>query len=486
MEFGYRVKPFDHQRTHFDAYRDTPRRGLLWDMGTGKTKTVLDTFQHLFIKGEVDTLVVLAPNGVHRNWITDEVPFHLPKWMLDQTECLFWHTGRSHSLTFQNRLRNLLVLPGPVILAIPYTAIITKNCKEFLYKILETRKCFYVADEAHHFKAPNAKRSKTIHASCKYAKWRRILTGTPLLQGPFDAYSIMKFLDLEFWKKYGLDNFAMFKSHFGIFVEQEFRGGTHKVHLCVGYRNLEELKGILKEHCDRVLKDEVLDLPPKLYSKRYFELTKEQRRIYEELKEEFLTFLDEDQTQMVTAPLAITRLLRLQQVISGYIPTEDGENPIHEIPGGNPRLTLLEETIAEVGTQGIIFAKFRLDIDRIMSLLGPGKAVRYDGKVSDDQRAKNKKLFQEGKAQWFVANQGAAGEGLTLVQAKTVIYYNNTHNLGQRLQSEDRAHRPGQTSAVAYEDLIAVDSVDTAIVDNLRRKRDMAQLVLGDEFKTWL
>lgn len=484
MEFGYRVKPFDHQRTHLDLRRNTPRWGLFWDMGTGKSKTILDNFQHLFIAGEVNTLIVLAPNGVHRNWITDEVPVHLPEWMLEMTECLFWNTGRSHSLTYKNRLRELLAHPGPVIVTLPYTAVITKNSKDFLHTILEARKCFYVSDEAHHFKAPNAKRSKTIHASCKYSHWRRVMTGTPLLQGPFDAYSIMKFLDLGFWKKYGLDNFAMFKSHFGVFARQEFRGGTRQVDLCVGYQNLEELSGILKEHSDRVLKDDVLDLPPKLYTKRYFELTKEQRRIYDELKDEYLTWLTE--TDMVTAPLAITRLLRLQQVVSGYLPTEDGENPIFEIPGGNPRLDLLADAVEEVSTQGIIFAKFTLDIDRIMSLLGPEKAVRYDGKVSDDQRAKNKKLFQDGKVQWFVANQGVAGEGLTLVQAKTVIYYNNTHKLGQRLQSEDRAHRPGQTHSVAYEDLIAEDSVDMAIVDNLRKKRDMALLVLGDEVKEWL
>lgn len=481
-EFEFRTKPFDHQLDHFNAHRDTPRRALFMEMGTGKTKCVIDNTQYLYLKGEIDTLLVLAPNGVHRNWITDELPVHMPQWLLDQSLMFFWNHGKSHSLQYKEQLKKLFTHEGLVIVTLPYTSLITKNCKKFLYDFLDKRKCFYVADEAVHFKNPNAKRTKTIHASAKYAQWRRVLTGTPLENGPFDAYSIMKFLDLGFWKQYELDNYAMFKNHFGVFKTHQY--GERGVDLLVGYRRLDELGKILREHSDRVLKDDVLDLPPKLYTKRYFQITKEQRRIYDELKDEYMAWITDD--DQVTAPLAITRLLRFQQVVSGYIPTPDGEEPIHDIGDVNPRLNMLEDIIEETTTQGIIYAKFTRDIDKIMRLLGPEKAVRYDGQVDDDERAENKLLFQKGKRQWFVANQAVASEGLTLVQAKKVVYYNNTYRLGQRLQSEDRAHRPGQNDPVLYEDLVAEDTVDVAIVNSLRTKRDIALLVLGDEFKSWI
>lgn len=485
MRFEFRTEPFSHQRGYFETRLDLKRWALFWEMGTGKTKVILDHAQHLFLQGEIDTLLVLAPNGVHRNWITDEVPVHLPEWLIKEAELFFWQNNKSNTETYKRRLKEIMAHQGLAIVTIPYTSVITKNCKKFLYDIVEKRKCFYVADEAVHFKNPNAKRSKTIHASAKYAQWRRVLTGTPLENGPFDAYSIMKFLDLGFWKQYGLDNYAMFKSHFGVYAEHQYAKDSQGklLELLVGYKNLPELAEILKTHSDRVLKDDVLDLPPKLYSKRYFEITKEQRRVYEELRDEYMTWLKEG--ELVTAPLAITRLLRFQQVVSGYIPTPEGEEPLYEIGDTNPRLSLLGDVVEEVPHQGIIFAKFTPDVDKITAMLGK-RCVRYDGKVDDDERAYNKKQFQDGKAQWFVANQDCAGEGLTLVQARTVVYYNTTFRLGKRLQSEDRAHRPGQKHPVGYIDLVAQDTVDEKIINDLREKRDVALYVLGDEFKAWI
>ncbi|MGW8178858.1 MAG: SNF2-related protein [bacterium] len=482
MEFEIRTKPFSHQAEVFEATKDTPRYALFWEMGCGKTKTILDTANWLYCKGEIDALVVLAPNGVHRNWITDELPVHFPEKLFKESRELFWQTSKSNTKWFQRDQKHILEHRGLIIVTIPYTSVITVKCKKFLYKLLETRKCLYVADEAVHFKNPNAKRTKTILASAKYAQWRRVLTGTPIANGPFDAYAIMKFLDLGFWKQHLLDSFSVYKHHFGVFRTDYNKAQEREYEYCVAYRRLDELGQILATASDRRLKEEVLDLPPKLFTKRYFELATEQRKLYEELKEEFLTVLHDE---ILTAPLAITRLLRLQQIVSGYIPA-DGGDPIYTIVDPNPRMILFKDIVEEIPHQAIVWAKFTRDIDAITSFLGPERCVRYDGRVSDDERAENKALFQAGKRQYFVANQAVGSEGLTLVQAKTVVYYNNSYKLTDRLQSEDRPHRIGQDKPVNYIDIVAQDTVDVSIVDALRKKRNIADMILGDEFRSWL
>jgi SNF2 family DNA or RNA helicase len=185
----------------------------------------------------------------------------------------------------------------------------------------------------------------------------------------------------------------------------------------------------------------------------------------------------------VTAPMAMVRLLRLQQITCGFVPTDDDE--LEEFEGKNPRLDLLEEICDGLGHSAIIWARFRRDIDLIMQRLGD-RAVRYDGSTSDDDRAKAKERFQAGEVQFFVGNPAAAGTGLTLHKAKTVIYASNSFKLTDRLQSEDRAHRIGQDNQVVYIDLIAPGTVDEHIVRALRDKRDIAGILTGDQLKEWM
>ena len=196
-----------------------------------------------------------------------------------------------------------------------------------------------------------------------------------------------------------------------------------------------------------------------------------------------MAFLDSGDT--ITAPLALVQLLRLQQITCGFVPTDDGD--LEEFGGNNPRLDLLEEICDGLGHKAIIWGRFRRDIDLIMKRLGK-KAVRYDGSTSDDDRAAAKIAFQdpESEIQFFVGNPAAAGTGLTLHQARTVIYASNSFKLTDRLQSEDRAHRIGQEHPVAYIDLIAPDTVDEHIVRALRDKQDIAAILTGDGLKDWI
>jgi SNF2 family DNA or RNA helicase len=260
----------------------------------------------------------------------------------------------------------------------------------------------------------------------------------------------------------------------------EVTPGEREFNQCVGYQRIDELKASIQPLASRVTKEEVLDLPPKLYTKRYVELTPEQKRVYMDVRDEAIALLGSG--ELVTAPLAITRLLRLHQVTCGYIPTDDGVVRTFE---KNPKLESLVDACRHLYDQTIIFCRFHHDIDSIMGRLGAG-AVRYDGRTSNDERAKSKDRFQAGDAQFFVANSAAAGTGLTLTAARNVLYYSNSLKLVDRLQSEDRPHRIGQTHPVTYVDFVAPGTVDVKIVAALRNKLEIAREVTGDRLKEWI
>ena len=223
-------------------------------------------------------------------------------------------------------------------------------------------------------------------------------------------------------------------------------------------------------------------------------MSPEQSKLYESLKDECIAWLD-DGGGAVTAEMPIVKLLRLQQIASGWVPRSDedieagDEEPIYEIPGKNPRLELLGEIVEDLPHPAIIWARFRGDIDRIGAKLDAmGKTwVRYDGAIPPGpERAEAKRQFNEGEVQFFVGNPAVGGQGLTLIRAKTTIYYSNSFDLDQRLQSEDRNHRIGQDVPVNYVDLIARGTVDSQIIQALRRKINVASMITGDQLREWL
>lgn len=482
MSYEFKTKPFGHQLKAFDEVKEAKAFAVFWEQGTGKTKFTVDNFAYLFENGEIDCVLILAPNGVHRNWVTKELPVHLPDRVAAKAFAFTYYAAKSGTKTGKAQQERAVKHPGLTIVSMTFDAFVTKAGKEFAWKLFTRRKVFYILDEAARIKSPSAKRTKSILASAKYSKYRRILTGTPVANSPFDVYTLMKFLDEGFWKPHGVDSFLAFKTRYGKWIKGYNQQQGREFEQLIGFQRLDELQNVLAPVSTRVLKEDVLDLPPKLYNVRYFELSTEQRRVYEALKEEYMA---EVNGEMITAPLAIVRLLRFQQVCSGYVPREEDES-FHEIEGGNPRLDALEDLCTDLPHSAIIWSRFRKDIDKICSLLS-NKAVRYDGSVSAKLQAEAVDRFQSGDVQFFVANPAAAGEGLTLHTAKTVIYYNNSFKLTERLQSEDRAHRAGMDShPVNYIDLVAQESVDEYIVESLQRKINVASQVTGDRLKTWL
>ena len=275
---------FAHQKEHFQKHCETKSWGLLWEQGTAKTKPVIDTMLWLYANNEIDAMLVVAPPGVERNWLSDELPLHCPQ--IDElAESYIWKSSEASNKRHKYNFDRLIKFEGLSILLISYNAFVTKKAKKDLWRFLRRRVCLFVLDEAHNIKTPKAKRTKSIIAAGKYAPYRRILTGTPVAQGPFDVYAKLRFLDNQFWVNRGIRTFAEYKAHFGIWelaseVLKE-RGYDPGFDRLMSYKNLEELNKHLSEITDRVLKDDALDLPPKLFSKRYFEMSQKQTELYQ-------------------------------------------------------------------------------------------------------------------------------------------------------------------------------------------------------------
>ena len=259
--------------------------------------------------------------------------------------------------------------------------------------------------------------------------------------------------------------------------------GSHSFQHIVKYQRLDELQEKVKNFSTRVLKSECLDLPEKLYTKRTVAMTPEQLKAYVEMKKSALTFLEDN--KMMTAATVLTQLIRLHQITCGHVKTDDGEvqpiknNRIQEL------LNVLEETDGKV----IIWAVYRHDIQAIERKLGEiyGKesVATYYGDTKDNLRQSIVDRFMDSNddLRFFVGNPKTGGYGLTLTSSHTVVYYSNDYSLEVRLQSEDRAHRIGQTSKVTYVDLMAEHTIDEKIVKALNAKIDLASQVMGEDPK---
>lgn len=491
-EYQYKTKPFKHQHElSMVARRETKAWAHFWEQGAAKTKPMIDLACDLYERGEIDAVIVVAPNGVHRNWKSDEIPAHMPDRFHKEARVEFWQSEKSGTKWFKNQMEALLKHKGFPWLLMSYNGFMTEKGKKYVWKFLKTRRVFYILDEAHSIK-PGSKRTKSIVASGVYAPWRRILTGTPISLGPFDVYGQLKFLDERFWKDRGFPTFTEFKTHYGVWRyaadikrEEGWDPGYDKL---VGYRNLEELNEHVTAISDRVLKEDVFDLPPKLYTTRYFELNPEQAEAYTSLRDEYEYEFANGKT--IDGALAIVRLLRLHQIVCGYAVT-DLDEPSLPLGDSNPMLDEIKEITDGLHHPALIWCRFRKDIDQIMAMLGD-KAVRYDGSLNDDDREQSKLAFQRPDGpQYFVANV-MMSSGLTLVRAKTEIFASQGYRLLDRLQAEDRAHRPGMDEhPVNIIDLDGVlpngdKTVTRAIIKNLRAKFDIAAQITGDDLRSWI
>lgn len=473
------LAPLVHQSTFLSEHGRRAAFGLFWEQGTGKTKGLIDDAALLFCEGAIDAALVIAPNGVHRNWVVEELPKHWPR-DLAPIESFAWSSTQASTKRHQAEAGRLLSSNGFPWLCMSYDAVMTDAGKQATWELLRSRRCLYILDESQRAKTPAAKRTKRLIASSVYAPYRRLASGTPM-DKPFDIYSQVRFLDPDFWaRELGIGSFTAFKAHFGEWITLKTAGGRTFEQLD-SYKNLEELARVLTHIGQRVLKDDVLDLPAKTYKRIFHELSPAQRRAYDELRSESLALLDSG--ELITAELAIVRILRLQQITSGFISPRAGAVPIPFDP--NPRASLLRETLEDLTRPAIIWARFVEDVAVCVkaSEAAGRRTVVFDGnrpELSVD-------VFHRGEAEDIIANlESGMTEGFTLNEADTTIYYSNTTKLIKRKQSEDRNHRLGQTRSVTYIDLLAESSLDAKNLTRLKEKGRAVGQVLGDPENDWL
>ena len=480
VNYKYKLKPFDHQTESLTCGWDRTEFGYFMEMGTGKSKVLIDNMGMLFLAGKINFALVIAPKGVYRNWVAKEIPEHMSDDVPHRV--IRWVSGpnkkqKEEMRSVQDNFAGLTIF---VMNVEAFSSLKGQKAGEWMARALGDYGMIAI-DESTTIKNHKAKRTKSLMKIAAQFKYRRLLTGSPVTKSPMDIFAQTEFLRPGLL---GYESYYAFQGRYA--VTQRRSMGAQAFQQIVGYKNLDELTSNIDRFSFRVLKKDCLDLPEKIYTVRYVTLTDEQAKMYSLLQQQAMLMFDDG--EMVSAPAVITQMLRIQQVMSGHLKTDDGE--MKYFP--SRRMDALEEITEEHQGKAIIWSRFRYDIIQITEMLnkkyGKGSAAAYFGDTSDDDRATAVLNFQNPNhpLRFFVGNPATAGYGLTLTEANLVVYYANDFNLETRIQSEDRAHRIGQRNNVTYVDLISEGTLDEKIVESLRNKINIGAKVLGEQAREWL
>ena len=477
--YKFKTKPYEHQLEALEKSWAQETYALFMEMGTGKSKVLVDNIAMLYDRGAIRGALIVAPKGVYKNWDQIEFPTHLPE-HVEHTKVL-WEPN----ITKKKQVELDTLFDGKEdlkILIMNVEAFSTTKGLDFAQRFLNIflGRALFGIDESTTIKTPTAKRTKNILKIGNLAKYRRILTGSPVTKSPLDLYSQCEFLDPY---HLGHQSYYSFRARYANMIDRNF--GGRRVQIVGSYRRLPELTAKLEKFSYRVLKEDCLDLPPKVFTKRIVELTDEQKKVYAQMKRMAIAELD---GKVMSTVNVMTQLMRLHQVTCGHFKADDQTVK----PVKNNRITALLELLEETDGKVIIWANYREDIKNIVQSLkkayGEASTVEYHGGVDSTLRQDNIAQFQQknGPTRYFVGNAQTGGYGITLTAANTVVYYSNSYDLEKRLQSEDRAHRIGQTGSVTYVDFIAENTIDERIVKALRRKINLANEIMGEDISTWI
>jgi SNF2 family DNA or RNA helicase len=476
MNYKFKTKPYAHQLTALEKSWNKENFAYFMEMGTGKTKVLIDNLAMLYDKGKIDGALIVAPKGVVKTWYEQELPTHLPDHI--ENVSVLWQPNITKGQ--QEKLESLFEIETALhILVMNVEALSTDKGVKFATKFINSHKAMMAIDESTTIKTPTAKRTKNIIGIGQNAKYKRIMTGSPITKNPLDLYTQCEFLDpwlLDFSSYYA------FRNRYAEMKTMHVHGRS--IQVIDKFQNLGELSDTVKEFSYRVLKEDCLDLPPKVFIKRHVTLTPEQKKVYEQMKKAAIAVLNGKVTTTMTV---LTQLMRLHQITCGYVAADDGTTQQVESNRLNELMSVLEDTDGKV----IIWANYQMSVSEIMQALtkkyGANSFVHYYGLTPQEDRQDYIRKFQnDPECRFIVGTPQTGGYGITLTQANTVIYYSNGYDLEKRLQSEDRAHRIGQKKTVTYIDLIAEDTIDEKIVEALRKKINIASEVMGEELKEWI
>jgi len=478
VEALFKVKPYKHQLECLQKFGGREHYALLADMGTGKTWIIINEIALLYNQGLCDAVLVFAPNGVHYNWTRLE----LPKTMPIAYRSYAWTASKAKKEI--SCLENIMQPGGLRIFTMNWEAL--QNSRGFAAAerfAKTTNNLMIVCDESDAIKNPNAKRTKSLFKLRKYSKYRRIMTGTPITNSPFDAFSQFGFLHPDILET---RSYFAFKTEYGIFLPSGHplvdnirrKTGARRTPMIAPkegpkYKNLHRLSALMAPHSFRVTKEECLDLPAKIYKTVLFDLTSEQKKVYQRVLKECRLQFDGKESVLTK----LTAISKLAQITSGYYLHPESDVPV-KIPGKNPKLETLLDRLPNKKT--IIWARFRAEIQDIVRALHGKSVVELHGGISKKKRIEAIEAFERGDAHVLVGNQQAGGTGITLTAAECVIYFSNDFSLRNRLQSEDRAHRIGQTKNVVYINLAGRGTIDERVIRALMAKKNIADTLMEE------
>jgi SNF2 family DNA or RNA helicase len=416
------------------------------EMGLGKTAVVLAEFMSY---QNLTGLVVVCPNSIKYVWAAE-----VEKMGAKIPNIYIW----PHAKNLEERDK------VPFMQVINYEAIITNAGSAFLMRLLQLYPCYLAIDESTQIKNHKARRTKTLLGYAKWARARRVLSGAPVVQGPHDLWSQLRVIGaLE-----GM-NYFQFRNRF-------CKMGGYLGKQVVGAQNEQELHSIITAWGFRAVKKDWLDLPRKIYSQRTLEMTKRQRFHYKQMREDFITTIEQVE---IDVQMVISQMQKLQQIGSGFLLDANGR--VHYIEGGNPKFDALMELLDEISGKLVIFCFYKASVALLQENLI--NHVVIDGNATPQERAAAVERFNNDPSiRVAICQIQSARYGLTLLGTKdqpchNTVFYENMYSLDARLQAEDRNHRIGQTQPVTYVDFIVSD-IDKLVVKALARKLDIARTVV--------
>lgn len=482
------VTPFQHQVAAFNVAMTLDAVALLMEMGTGKTLTTVAALGARFLDSQIRRVLIVAPASVVPVWPTEFAQF-----------ADFIHDVRVLNGPVAKRVKQLNEWPTSYRCVVCRDELDTDDglvcvpCGDRGYKqtaraalqvavtnyeavhrfadeLLAWKPDAVVCDESQRIKTPSAAVSKAMHKIGAAATYRFALTGTPVTQHPMDFFSQYKFLDPSIFGR----TFTPFRARYALM-------GGFEGRKIVGYRDLPDLIERAHSIAFRVTKDEAVDLPPQVDTRRYCELEPAAAKLYKQLADDAIAQLDSG--DHVTAQNVLTKLLRLQETTGGAIHDDDGNVSVVS----DAKLKLLDETLADAldgdGRKVVVFARFRKEIERIVRMV---RDSGYDddpcliwGDTPMGERGDIVRAFQNDPARRvFVAQIQSAGLGITLTAADTAVFYSLDFNFANYDQARSRVHRIGQTRSVTNVHLLARGTVDEAVMHALARKRSVAEMVV--------
>lgn len=461
--FQFKTSPRDHQKQALEKLQNLDSFGLFMDVGTGKSWTAIAFMGQRWCKGQSDHVLLVAKNGVHRQWVAEQIPEH----MSESVRWTAWVYGKTKRA--EREFEEMMAFDGLKIMAINIDAIVTPGGESKILAFLKQAKgrATMIIDESQDIKNMSASRTKAAIKFGSLCRYRMIMTGTPIAKNVIDLFSQFKFLDERIL---GFRYITAFRNQFCVMRDTPFGK------IIAGSKNIEELYKKIDPCIFRITSEEALDLPPKVYMRREFALSDAQLKVMKELRQQFFAEVGKGEISSVTT--AATLLTRMQQISCGFLPTDD--NKIIKFP--NPRMEELKSIIEQRTGKIIVWCRFNQDIESVMKELGQ-EAVDYYGRTPEGQRKKNLELFMDKDSgiRFLVASPEAAGTGLNLQGlCNTNIYYSNSFNALARWQSEGRTWRDGTKGTVTYFDLVAQKSPDKKILANLRDKKSVSDMTLDD------